>query len=259
MDTSYIKKLAAGAMAASSLIMALAAFPAGAQTVNATVSAKADASLPTIISKGDADIAARLTSLNNLNTKVQAMANVSASEKASISSAVQTNISGLTTLKAKLDADTDVATARTDAKSIFGSFRIYALVIPQGYIEVSADKINTIGSLMTSLSAKLQTRITADQNSGKNVASLQTALNDITTQVTNANSQASIAQSGVVSLTPDQGNATVAASNKAALVSARANTKAATADLKTARQDIKTITDGLKSFDASASSTVVVH
>ena len=160
------------------------------------------------------------------------MKNVSASEKANISSEVQTNITGLTALQTKIDADTDITVARADAASVFTSFRIYALVIPQGYIEVGADRVNTISSLMTAFAVKLQTRITTDQNAGDNVAALQTALADIGTQTTAANAQASIAQDGVVNLTPDQGNATVAASNKAALVAARANIKTATSNLK---------------------------
>jgi hypothetical protein len=193
-----------------------------------------------------------------LSAKVQAMKNVSASEKTSISNEIQTNITGLTALRAKIDADTVLATAKTDAATIFTTFRIYALVIPQGYIEVSADRISVISGLMTSLSTKLQARITADQNAGDNVASLQTALTDIGTQTTNANAQAGIAQSGVVNLNPDQGNKTVEASNKAALVAARANIKTATTDLKSARQDISTILAGLKSFHTTVSASTTV-
>jgi len=263
MITNNIKKIVAGAIVGSSLLMALTALPVGAQTVGVDVSASSTvnvaARLSAVITKANSDIAARITDLNNLNTKVQAMVNVSASEKTSISNEVQTNITGLTALQAKIDADTVLATAKSDAATIFTTFRIYALVIPQGYIEVSADKVNTISSLMTSLSTKLQARITADQNAGDNVASLQTALTDISTQTTNANSQAGIAQSGVVNLTPDQGNKTTAASNQAALVAARANIKTASADLKTARQDIQTILDGLKSFHATISASTTAQ
>lgn len=71
----------------------------------------------------------------------------------------------------------------------------------------------------------------------------------MTAKMNDATSQAQIAQNGVISLVPDQGNATVAASNKAALVSARANIKTVAADLKAARQDIATIVSGLKALN----------
>lgn len=258
--TTNIKKIAAGLMVGSSVLMGLSTLSVSAQSVDVSASSSINVTtrLSDIITKANADVAARLASLNDLNTKVQAMKNVSASEKANISSEVQTNITGLTALQTKIDADTDITVARADAASVFTSFRIYALVIPQGYIEVGADRVNTISSLMTALAVKLQTRITTDQNAGDNVAALQTALADIGTQTTAANAQASIAQDGVVNLTPDQGNATVAASNKAALVAARANIKTATSNLKTARQDIQTIIDGLKSLDVSVSASTTV-
>ena len=251
-----ITKITSGLVVGSTLLMALAAFPASAQTVSASSTVKAAARLSTIITKANSDISMRLASLNDLNTKVQAMKNVSSTEKASISGEVQTSITNLNALQVKIDADTDAKTARADLASAINTTRIYALVIPQGYIEVGADRINTIGSLMTALATKLQARITTDQNAGDNVSSLQTALTDIGTQTTNANTQASTAQTGVANLVPDQGNTTVAASNKAALVATRANIKTATADLKTARQDIQAILNGLKSFHTTASTTV---
>lgn len=259
-----IKKIAAGLVVGSSVLIGVSTLAVSAQSVNVgtnvsvSSSISVTAKLSALITKANADVAARLASLNDLNAKVQAMQNVSATEKTNISNEVQTNISGLNALQAKIDADTDITVARADAASVFTSFRIYALVIPQGYIEVGADRVQTISSLMTALSTKLQARITADQNAGDNVTTLQTALADIGTQTTSANAQASIAQNGVVNLTPDQGNATVAASNKAALVAARANIKTSTSDLKIARQDIQTILNGLKSFHASMSASTTV-
>jgi hypothetical protein len=209
--------------------------------------------LTTIIARGDADIAARITALNNLNTRVQSLKNVSGTEKANILAEVQTNSTGLTTLKSKIDADTAVTTAQTDDKSIFGSFRIYALVIPQGYITASADRIDTVVSLMTNISAKLQARITADQSAGKNVTALQASLTDLNAKIADAHAQAGVAASGVASLVPDQGDQTKLAANTAALKSARATIKVGTQDLQTARTDAKSIMTGLKSLGASTS------
>ena len=237
--------------------MLFSALPAAAQTTTTTASAKTTVAqrLATIISRSNTEIAARITDLNKLNTRVQAMTNVSATEKANISSQVQTNISGLTSLQTKIDADTDVATAKADEKTIFTTYRIYALIIPQGSILASADRITTINGIFNTLVTKIQARITADQTAGKDVSAETTALADLKAKMADAVTQAQTAQTGVTNLVPDQGNTTTAASNKAALVAARANIKTATQDIQAARKDVTTILQGLKALGARTSTS----
>ena len=81
-----------------------------------------------------------------------------------------------------------------------------------------ANRVTTITGLMTTLATNIQTRITADQTAGKDVSALKTALTDMQAKITDANSQATSAQSGVTALVPDEGNKTAAASNHTALV-----------------------------------------
>ncbi len=214
-------------------------------TVSAGTGKDVAARLAKVISRGDTAITARLTALANLNTRIAAMKNVSADEKTAFASQIQASTSGLTTLKAKLDADTDATAAAADAKTITGSYRIYALIIPQGYIAASADRVQTIAAMLTAISAKLQTRITANQASGKDVTAMQASLSDMNAKIADVNVQAQAAQAGIASLTPDQGNATLLASNTAALKAARADIKTATQDLQAARADAKSIIKAL--------------
>jgi len=239
------KKITTSVLAAAigaTLLACIAVTPASAQTTAA-------ARLSKIIARSDTAITARLTALNNLNTRVAAMKNVSADEKTSLATAVQTNIAGLTSLKAKIDADTNVTTAAADAKTITGSFRIYALIIPQGYIAAAADRVDTITAMMTSISSKLQARITTDQAAGKNVTAMQASLADLNAKVADANTQAATAQAGVDTLVPDQGNAPLLASNTAALKASRADIKTSTTDLTAARADAQSILSGLKALE----------
>ena len=270
MSTNTIRISSAGlATAAAILLTALPAAAlslgvsasASASSSGVAVNASASAKLSAVITKADSDISARITALNDMNSRVQNLKNVSATEKSSIATDVQTNSSGLTTLQGKIDADTGLATARTDAQSIFGTFRIYALVIPQGDILVSADRVVTITGLMSTLGANIQTRIAADQAAGKDVSALTAAYLDMTAKIADANTQSASAQTSVSALVPDQGNATVAASNHTALLAARADIKTATSDLQAARKDITTLLQGLKSLggSASASSSVSTH
>lgn len=247
-------------IAGSALILAsIAVTPALAQNVNATTTAgsrmqaNATARLAKIISRSDAAIGARIDALNKLNARVQAMKNVSDSEKASVSNEISTNISGLTSLKAKIDADTDATTALNDEKMITGNYRIYALIMPQWSILAAADRVDTIASMMTTVGTKLQTRISADQSAGKDIASLQASLTDYNAKIADAETQATNAKNGISSLTPDNGDKTLLASNTAALKAARADIKTASADLVAARKDAKDIVQGLKALNPKAS------
>jgi hypothetical protein len=222
------------------------ALTASAASLQAGVTLKASTALPGIITRSDTAITKRTDALNSLSARVNLMANVSDSEKSAIATQVQAQISNLTTLKTKIDADTDAVTARADEKTITGNYRIYALIIPQGYIVASSDRVSTLVSLMTALQAKLQVRVTTLSTSGKDTTTLQAALADITAKTNDATTQAQAAQTKVSLLAPDEGNVSVAASNKTALLAARADIKVATTDLQAARKDISTITSGLK-------------
>jgi len=258
--TSTNVKLSLATLATAAVIL-LGALPASAQSVTASVSASAQAKanagapLSAVVARGDADIAARLDALNALNARVQAMSDVSATQKATLNSELQTNISGLTGLQAQIDANTDVTSARTEDQSIFTAYRIYALVIPQGWILAAADRIDGINQLMTALSVKLQTRVSAEQTSGVDVSALTAAVADMNAKIADANTQAAAAQTRVSNLVPDQGNGAVIASNHAALVAARADTKVGTQDLVTARKDITTVMVGLKALETTTSAS----
>jgi hypothetical protein len=233
------------------------AVSANANVGSTTVSASTQAKITTAKSRANQEITRRVNILTQLNTNVQAMVKVSANEKAAIATEVQTEISNLNSLNAKIQADTTVASLRTDIASITQDYRIFMLVIPQGRIEVAADKIETITTNYTALSAKLQTRI-SQAPSGTNTTQVSAWLSDMNTQVSNANTQAQAAVSLVANLQPDQGNATIEASNKTALQSARADIKASLADLKTARQDAGNIVKAVESWKVSASASTTV-
>ncbi len=200
------------------------------------------------IAKSDTEITKRIDSLNKTLEKVTGMKNVSASEKSSATSDIQAEITKLTTLKSKIDSDTDLATIKTDMASIVSGSRIYMLVIPRINILASADKINTIATMLETISVKLQTRIDEAKASSTDVTALQTSLGNITTKIASARQEALTAQATVGALVPDNGDKTVLDSNNTKLKSARASVKAGNQDLKDARKSAKSIIDGLKTL-----------
>src|SRR3989344_3347252 len=195
-----------------------------------------------------------------LSARVAAMKRVSDAQKNNIASTVATEKINLENLRAKIAADTDLETLKADQRSIATSYRVFALVIPQGEILVAGDRIKTIADSMTTIGGKLESRINEAKNSGKDVASLETYLTDYKAKIADAILKADAAINGVSALTPDNGSTAKAAANRAALQTARENIRKGMEDLRAAREDARKIVQGLKSIgaagNASASSTI---
>ena len=208
-----------------------------------------------LIAQADKEITTRISSLNTLSTRIGQMKNVTAAEISSLTANIQSQITTLTTLKTKIDADTDTTVLRTDLKSITDSIRVYMLVIPQGQIIAASDRLNTIASDLAAVGTKLQTRITAAQTAGKDVTSMQASLTDLNAKVADAQTQSQNAINGVSALLPDQGNTTTAASNTAALKQARTDIQTGTKDLQAARTDAGNILKAIKALNIPVTTT----
>lgn len=199
------------------------------------------ARLQKIISKGDQEINRRLTSLSKLASKINAATKLTDADKATLMAEVNATISGLNTLKAKLDAETTVAAARADVQSIYTEYRVYALVAPKvGLIKVADDQQVAEQKLQT-LIQKFQTRLNAAKAKGKNVSALETVLNDMTQKVNASASVSSAVQAKVIGLQPTDYN-----NDHAILSGTSAQLKAAHADNVAAYNDAKQIVAGLK-------------
>lgn len=209
------------------------------------------------ITRADKEIARRIASLNDADTRVQAMQQVTPAFKTSLSAAIQAQIAALNTLQTKIDADTDLATLKTDVQSVTKSYRIYALVLPQVRIAAAADRAVAIATMMSTLGTKLQARIAAAQSAGLDTTALSAALTDMNAKLSDVNSQAQAAVSATVSLAPDNGDKTIMASNAAVFKTARKDLQTAQQNLVAARKDITIILKGLKvSTTATTTNTV---
>ena len=257
----YLTLLIALSLGLVTLAPAFAAAQTAAVTTSAAVNANASVTLTagekTAITRGDTEITRRITALTDLNTRIQAMQKVTDTFKAGISASITNEVNTLTSLKAKIDADTDLATLKADIQSITASYRVFALVLPQGRIAAAADREVTLVSMLSTLGAKLQARITAAQQGGANVTAMSAALTDMAAKLQDAQTQAEGSVTASASLAPDGGDKTKMAANTAALKTARADLAAAQKDLAAARKDVDTIVKGLASVKTTttASST----
>lgn len=217
--------------------------PAGAPIAGARAALRADRqAVVADVRKAAADkeLDRRITALNALITRVNAIQRISVDQKSSLVAQIQTNINELTTLKAKIDADTDAATLKTDKQSIVTQYRIFALLMPKVEIMAHADAILQLATQMSANSATFQTTI---QQSGKDVSSIQSIVTDRQAKIADAITQAQNAISAVSALTP-----TGYPANKATLESARTMLQTARKDLRTAQQDLSKGNQGFKAL-----------
>lgn len=191
----------------------------------------------------DSEVNERIDSLNAILGKIAALKKVTDAQKAQFTSSVQSDITNLTTLKAKCDADTDLATLQADTLSIFTSYRIYAVFIPQLHLLAAIDRMSVTADILSQFATKLQARV---QSVG-NPNSLTTLVSDMQAKISDAQSLYSQTISQITSLTPQTYDANKTA-GKDILFNARTSLKTAFQDLRNAYADAKQIRDGLKTF-----------
>lgn len=200
--------------------------------------------LTNIQSRGAAEITRRLNTLNTLQSKISAAKHLTSGDQSALSLEVTGELGGLSTLQTTLANDQTCADARSDAKSIYSEYRVYALVVPKVQIIKAADDQQVTEGKLTTLAGKLQIRITADQLKSLNVTTLQTELNDMTTQTNNAQALSSSVEAAVLTLQPSDYNA-----DHTILSTYYTELKTAHSDIVAARADAKNIISGLKSLE----------
>ena len=232
-----------------SAMLALTPATAFAQTTtptsspNARQSARIAARLANLHARCDQEITVRVNNLTTLNTNVGQLKKLSSSQIAQFQSEIQTDITNLNTLKAKCDADTDVPTIITDVKSIFTSYRIYAVFMPQVRLLAAADRVLTTADLLSDYEGKLAFRV-GQQGNPSNLTSL---LTDMQEKIADAKTQANNVISMVAPLSPSS----FPGSNPT-LQSARTDVKTAYSDLRNAYQDGLQVRRGLKSLGGTS-------
>lgn len=201
--------------------------------------------LDTLKAKGDQLITERLASLNKMLTRIQNVKKLSDAEKTTYTTSINTAITGLTNLKTKIDADTDLTTLKTDIKSIYTDYRVYAEFDPQTNILASTDAVNTSLDQLTQLATKLQSRISSASAAENDVTRLQNLLTDMQNSITDAKTQTTTIQTNISNLTPAAYNANPTATHQT-ILNTRSLFSTVKKDLQSALQDARQIMIGLK-------------
>jgi hypothetical protein len=184
----------------------------------------------------------RLAELTRLDRRLGVAKNLSDGHRSTLSGINATARSGLGDLKAKIAADSDAGTLRTDCQSIVLGYRIFALRAPQENLVIAADAESAAIAKLEALAPKLSAAIAKAQANGTDVNAAEQALADLNAKVADAGHLTTGVADAVIAFQPADHNA-----NHDVLKPTRTSIRAAAADLKTARADAKTIVAALRS------------
>lgn len=177
------------------------------------------------------EIERRVASMQQLITRIAALKKLSETQKTVLTTQVQTEIANLNALKAKIQADTDLATLQTDTKTIVSSYRVYALFIPKVHILSAAEGTIAASEKMMIAYTELKTRAATAATAGTDTTTIDQSLAAMLQSITEATSQANSAITTVTPLTPDGYPA-----NRTSLNAARDDLKGARQNLHEAKQ-----------------------
>lgn len=226
--------LVAGAVAAGASSVVI--IPAWA-TQSQGSSTSSGGSLSHIQAKAAVAISKQLARLHSDESKASANRWLTSTDKSALAGIFSGDFSGLTALKAKIDADTTSSQARSDYKEIFTGYRVYSLAQAQMRVAIRADRLT--GQVLPHLQ-KIDSRLEARaQKSGSSSAGVPLA--DLSQRIRVLQSETNGISSQVLAFTSAQldANHSLLRGVHQSLTSVASNMKAARSDIRAARLDLK--------------------
>jgi hypothetical protein len=206
---------------------------------------RAGPTVDTLRAFGDCEITRRFATLTTLSTKITASKVMTSSDAAALKAEIDSTRSGLTDLKATIDADTSIATLKLDIVKIATDYRVYLLVVPQVHLTNASDAVLAAQTKFAAVNTNLAARIATAKAAGKNTTAAQVDLDTMNAAVAAAAGLASPLPAQLLPLTPAEYNAGTAgpvlAAARTAIVAARNDLKSAVADAKACRAALKAL------------------
>jgi len=229
-----------GTAAAAALVAATVA-PANANTTTPTPAPKTTHTLASVQAAGASATSKRETALATAISKLDGAKGVSSADKSTLLGRLNDDLAGMKTVAAKIAADTTLTAATADFRSIFSTYRVFAVTIPQTRVVAGVERATSMGiPNLTAAETRLAAAL-AGKDASKSTAALQADLADMKTQTAAANSALSGVAAKALAITPAEFNA-----NKTVVKSIRTSVKSAIADLKKGRSDRKAIVTALR-------------
>jgi hypothetical protein len=127
----------------------------------------------------DAAVAKRVTSLATVKRNLDAGPAVAGPNRAALDSHIDAAVTGLTALKATIDADTDLAKLRTDCRKVVSDYQVYSLLVPRVELVRAAGRVQAAAGTLKHLAGLLQARVDAAKARSRDVASAQGYVTDL--------------------------------------------------------------------------------
>jgi hypothetical protein len=166
-----------------------------------------------------------------LKKNLDATPAVAAPNRAVLDSQIDAAVTGLTALKATIDADTALPKLRTDCRRVVSDHYVYALLVPRVELVRAASRVQAAAGTLKHLAGLLQARVDAAKAGNRDVASAQGYVTDLGLKVDAATKAAAGVPVAVLPLDVAgfPANRPVLAGARASLESARGALKGAVA------------------------------
>ncbi|MGV8909690.1 MAG: hypothetical protein ACOH1Y_11970 [Propionicimonas sp.] len=198
-------------------------------------------SLADIQAAGAKQTSERTASLTTAISKVTASTQLSSADRTTILATLNGDLTGMSAVASAIAADSTVKQASAHFKSIFTTYRVYAVALPQAHFAAAADGLEASAiPKLTAAQQKLSAAL-AGKYAAKSTPALQAALADMATQIATAQTSLSGLAATALAATPAAYNA-----NHAVLTPVRQSLATAAAAIKRARSDAKTVLAALK-------------
>ena len=203
---------------------------------------KAGATVDNLHAFADCEISRRFTTLDDLSSKISGAKALTSGDASALSAEVSSTKFGLTTLKATIDAETNIPALRADIVKIATDYRVYLLVVPQVNLVIGADTVVSLQSKAADINTALSAKIAEAKAAGKNTSAAEADLATANTDFAKAIAAASPLPAQLLPLTPAQYNAgsagPVITAARPTMGGARDDVKAAVAAAKACRDEL---------------------
>lgn len=223
--------------------LALAVACAGSSFASPVSAAPATggAALAAVQALAAAAIAGRQSALNAAIAAVNSNTFLTSTDKSTALATLTKDLSGLTALAPTIAADTTFEAAESSYLSIFTTYRVYALALPQTFYAAAADDVTT--DVLPALTAG-QTGLTVllhTVDASKDTTTVQGLMSNLATELSDINSSSSGLSGSLLALTPAQWNANHAllSGPRSTLVTIGEEAAAVTSDESTVAADLQ--------------------
>ncbi|WP_158866055.1 hypothetical protein [Leifsonia sp. AG29] len=231
----------AGVVAYAALVGAPAFADTTATPTPTPTSSHAPKSLADIQAAGAKATSDRETKLTAAISKVTDDKYLTSSDRSTLLGTLNADLAAMKSSASTIAADTTATQAAADLKEVYSKYRVYAVALRQAHLVSEADRLT--GTTLPALT-KEQSNLSAllsGKDKGKSTDALQSALKDMSSQISTASHDESGAASAALAVTPSAYDA-----NHSVLSSVESSSKAAAAAVKKAHADAKEVRQALK-------------